>query len=203
MPFQSVPNTAEIVLTYTVAGVEFNNVLHAKRAAGYDATQLASLASSVSGWVTTSLKPLMSSSASFLRVTVRGLQNQNDFVVVNSSAQGVGAINSPCQALNVAACITLKSVFTGRSARGRFFWGGVPENQRASATTLVQTYVDAVRDAIDALIAVLQAISWILTIVSRYTNGALRPTGVTFDVVDVVSRNNLIDSQRGRLPAGH
>jgi len=40
-------------------------------------------------------------------------------------------------------------------------------------------------------------------VLSRFTNKALRATGIGFPIIDFVARNNTMDSQRGRLPHNH
>lgn len=203
MAFQSVPNTAEIVLTFGGSGATWVNVLHAFKTSGYDETSLQALADVVDQWVVDEILPLMSSSHTYGSTVVRGLENLNDLEVIATAGAGVGLISSPPVPINAAAVVTLQTAFTGRSARGRVYFGGLSENQSNTSTSWAAGTVEAFRDAIAALIALLQAIDWVLSVVSRYSQGVKRTEGVNFAVTAAVARNNFVDSQRGRLTKGH
>jgi hypothetical protein len=145
----------------------------------------------------------MSTSSTFVSVTVRGLELENDTVVVSTAAAGLGAQASTPLPNNAAFVITKRSLQTGKSARGRFYWGGIPQNALGSVVTITQGFADGLVEMLEALLALLQAINWVLVIVSRYSNGVKRTEGLTFQIASFEARNTLLDSQRGRLAEGH
>lgn len=111
-----------------------------------------------------------------------------------------GALISAPSPNNVTLCISFRTGLTGRSARGRNYWPGFLEsdvnNNRvefARANAIVGWY--------ESLVGVNAVINgWTWCVISRRFNNAIRPAGVTFPITQVVLVDNIVDSQRRRLP---
>lgn len=203
MAFQSVPNTAEAVVQYTWGGQAVANVLNFVRPGGYDIASLTTLAAVVDLWVDGSLLPMMSNEITYVQTLVRGLENANDLEVTDNTSTGTGTAAQPSVPNNVAFCVTHRTGFTGRSARGRTYLPGMLDSNTIGSTAWAASLGTQVDTAFASLNSLAAAAGWQFAVVSRFTAGALRPVGVTFIITASEVRNLLIDSQRGRLPAGH
>ena len=200
MAFQSVPETAEAVIKYTLHGELMLNTVHARFVGGYDLADLQNLADVVGAAVVANWLPQQSIDASYDITAVRGLEFENDQEAVSILGNGPGTVASVAMPGNVTLSIKKASTQTGRSARGRLFFLGMPRsfldtNENfftSSAATAMQAAVEAVRIAIAGS-------GWSPVIVSRFTNNAKRPTGVTFFWATTIAVNDNVDSLRGRL----
>ena len=202
MAFQPVPDTAEVTLVFTQNGENITNTFHAEKPGGYNLGEISALADLVDNSVAANIRPVITIDCTYVRTEVRGLAVENDLFDVDGTNGGPGA--DPTEGLPNSVTLSLKksSGFTGRSARGRWYWIGLPVN----ALDTNENFLTAARAA-DAVIAVntlrgdVLAGPWTPVIVSRFAGGVQRPVGVTFDWIDTVAVNNGVDSQRGRLSA--
>lgn len=200
MAFQSVPQTAEIVIRYEANQVTSNNVLQAKLTGGYNLTDLEALADAVDAAVVSDWLALQTQDTDYISTTVRGLEFINDKETVNNDGTGAGTVTVSGLPGNVTFSVKKSSGLTGRSARGRLYWIGIPENKLApNENQLDSTYAGQVEDAVDAMRAAISATDWEAVIVSRFLDGVARTTGATFAWIASVAVNENIDSQRRRL----
>lgn len=200
MAFQSVPFTAEIVIEYTGGGSNMVNVLHAKQPAGYSLTSIQLLASTVDGSIGVDWLPIQTQDVSYFATTVRGLENENDLEATNTANAGPGGDVDVGMPGNVTVAIKKGSGFTGRSARGRIYWIGLPRAAlQASKNLLDVPAVDSVELAITTMLTKITNSGWDPVIVSRFTAGAPRVVGITFPWIITAATNLEVDSQRNRL----
>lgn len=203
MAFQSVPNTAGIVIRGVLNGVTITNTFYARRDAGYTLADLTDLAGAVDDWWNANALPLLSSSYTYSLTEVTGLENENDFQA--QSAIGAGAGGRAVEPLSNALAMAFKrsSGLTGRTARGRVYIGGMDVNELSSDENQVNVaYLNSWRDVLDLLRTIIEVLGWVEVIVSRYVNGAKRATAVTFDVAGYTYTDAFLDTQRGRRPTG-
>lgn len=200
MAFQAVPETVEITVIYQQNLEIVTNTMHARLVGGYVLADLVALASVVDVAVAANWLPIQTLDAIYQRVEVRGLAVENDLFAENFDSLGPGADVSEGLPNNVTLSIKKTSGLTGRSARGRMYFMGMPsndlstnENQWAAAVVL------AVTAAVEAVRVAITATAWLPVIVSRYTGGLPRAVGVTFNWTGSVAVNINVDSQRGRL----
>jgi len=106
---------------------------------------------------------------------------------------------TPSLPVNNAIAIKRTSGLTGRSARGRIYWGNLAESH-VTGNLVQESVADAIVDFCNAVDAVAFALDWVAVIVSRTTAGAVRPTGVTFPVTQWSYSDLRVDSRRDRLP---
>lgn len=201
MAFQPVPNTVKAELTFLQDSVPLQNVFHFSRAGSPTQAQMEDLADALKTWVEGTYQINQASTCLFQGVTLTRLESQND-IQVQLAGNGFGGDDgSGAMPSNVTKAFTLRSGLTGRSARGRFFFCGIangditPDRDHVGAT-----WVDDVVDALEALKLVVEALGWIWTIVSRYTNNAQRSAGVTFPVQSFGVSDLTTDSARFRMP---
>lgn len=98
-------------------------------------------------------------------------------------------------------CISFRTASRGRSARGRNYWPGLSRSDVTGNTVSVflQEGVVAVYEALLALVAD-DTIPWYWVVLSRYSNNAPRPQGLSNIITNVLIVDATIDSQRRRLP---
>jgi len=120
----------------------------------------------------------------------------------SSNADNAGAGTDSDDALpnSVSLCLTVRTAFTGRSARGRIF-AMAPTVVQAPVPNFVTTgYRDAIVAAYEACRTRITSLGYQMVVVSRFSGGAPRAVGITFPVTSIVARNLRLDSQRGRMP---
>lgn len=104
--------------------------------------------------------------------------------------------------LNVAACVTLSTGRSGRAGRGRFYAGCLGEGA-TTGSRFSAGFVNSINSAFDALVN-LEAVSgdpqFALVVYSTELNSLPRPTGLATEVTSAYLRDNVVDSQRRRLP---
>lgn len=203
MAFQPAPNCAEAVIHGSISGRSMANVLNFSRAGGYEAEDLCTLAGVIANWWSTEVLPELSVGYSFESVLVRGLAAENDQTCSDNTGAGPGSVSGPGLSANAALVVTHRSGFTGRSARGRTYVGGIPASVAVSTLAVTGTFRTAIEEAFLEIPNYAAVEGWTHVVLSRYSNGAPRETAVTFAVIDYEVRNVNIDSMRTRLAVGH
>jgi len=203
MAFQSVPETAEAVIIADVAGKSMVNVLGFKFATGYTQNDIDALALAVSTRVGSGYRPFLTAGCTYLGTLVRGLELPNDYSKLDVTGAGLGAVGGAQNPNNVTLCITLRTGFTGRSARGRFYALPTGVSEFSAANVFSSAYGNGLVTLLTNIKADAGAIGWSLCVISRFAAHATRPVGITFPVATIQYRNLIADSQRGRLPVGH
>lgn len=200
MAFQAVPETAEVTLIYTQNLEVITNTFHAKKAGGYNQTDIDALANKADNFAASGLLPEMTLDCIYDRAEVRGLEAENDLFDADGTNSGPGLKVTAGLPNNVTLSLKKMSGFTGRAARGRWYCVGIPEDMLASN----ENVYDPVR--VDGFVAGVEAIrvgisvgGWLAVIVSRYLGGVQRGQGVTFPWIQTVAVNNNVDTQRRRL----
>ena len=201
MAFQSVPDCIEAVSLFSCNGQTVQIGFHAQLPGGYGLADVELVADRVDAAVGTHFLPIMSVDVSYVRTEAKGLENINDFQVERSAGAGSGLEGSEALPLNVTFAIKKSSGLTGRSARGRLYWPVVATNQLDSNENFITTAAaDGFVAAVQQVRAQLDALPFNAVIVSRYTNGALRATGVPFEWASTSYTDLTVDTQRRRLP---
>lgn len=199
MAFIPVPDTAEVRVEQTLHGEQVNNILHFARVGGWDGPSLSSLAALVFGqWGNNVMAPL-SSALELQQVVARDISVQDGEQLISPAGPAVpGGVSGPALPGNVAFCITHRTGLVGRSRRGRSYVAGLPE-AAVTGNALSSASANALETAFNAVRAATNAQGYFFCVVSRYTNGAPRPAGITTPVIGSVARDLTVDSQRGRL----
>lgn len=200
MAFQPVLNTAEITVAYLQNVKPISNTFHAERAGGYALADIQALAANVDALVAIHFLPLQSLNARYLRTEVRGLAVENDLFALDNTSEGDGLDLSEGLPNNVTLSVKKSSGLTGRSARGRVFFIGMPDNDLSTnENQWAQTEADNVVLGVEAFRAGIVQGGWVPVIVSRFTAGAPRAMGKTFPWLSTSIVDRDVDSQRGRL----
>lgn len=202
MATQLAPNVAKITLIGDLSGELVINDLHfEKQTPPIDGVALAALTNAVGEWWRDTMVPLLDDRYFYLQVkgvdltTAEGFQTTVGYSV-QGGVSGGGAPN------NVAFCISFKSGLAGRAGNGRNFLPGIPL-QYLSGNLMNEEPLANLLAVYYPLLAggegVLPA-DWKWVNLSRRVAGAPRPVGIGIGVSAVVATDNIVDSQRRRLP---
>lgn len=197
MPFIATPNGIKIELNAIQNGVPVVNVLHTKSNVPIDADLLASVTSTVSTWYFTN-RALFHPSYVLQNVTATDISVadgiQNIGVIVSG---GAGTATGEPAAANAAVVASLRSARTGRSYRGRMYFGGLAQSSLDTAQNILPdaatVYATAVMNLVDALIGIGQ----VLSVLSLVANKVARVAGVLTEIISIIV-DTKIDSQRRR-----
>lgn len=201
MAFQSVPNTAEAAVQFTLNNVTCFNTYQFEKSTGYNQSDLDALAGVVDTWAGLTWVPLLSSTIGYTQTIVRGLEDENDLTALANADAATGGVGSLPLPNNNSIALKRVSGFTGRSARGRIYVVGLPTSYVSGDENFLTTAsITDFLDALDDLIAAADAIGWVAVVVSRFLNGVKRAVGVTFDILQYEADDARIDSRRDRLP---
>ncbi len=204
MAFQAVVDTVEIDLIFTENGETLQNVFYAKLPGGYLLADLVALAVAVDGAMASHFLPQQVIECFYARTEIRGLAVQNDLTTTNNTSAGVGILAGGALPNNVTLAVKKESGLTGRSARGRCYWIGAVATalDAANENKFTVAYTASIVAAVDRIRVVVPTVGlWEAVLVSRFTGGLPRAFGLTFPWVSSVAVNEVVDSQRGRLPA--
>lgn len=200
MAFQSVPETAEIAVIFSRDGVIIQNTYHAQWIGGYSEQNLEDMAAVIDTYIGNQWLDDLDTCTTYLRTEVKGLENLNDFLRVDSSSTGPGTVTGSCVPSNVTIAVKKLSAFTGRSARGRIYWPGFATSQVSSSLNQVNAAHQAIILAnVEGIRTAIVNQGAVPVIVSRFTGGAQRPEGVTFGWIAVSLEDARVDTQRRRL----
>ncbi len=203
MAFQSVPETAQIDVVFQQNDVIVQNSFYGRRPGGYSLANLQELADDIDTVIPIAWLPHMSIDCLYLRTDVRGLQDANDLVVTQNAGSGIGSDVTPPFPNNVTLSIKKSSGLTGRSARGRLYWVSIPKDKDdgGNENLLDPVYVAQLVSSVGTIRTNIDSTeNWNPVLVSRFLDGVKRPVGVTFAWTGESAVNNVVDTQRGRLP---
>jgi len=98
---------------------------------------------------------------------------------------------------NAALVASLRTAYTGRSFRGRFYLGGISTDYLVDAQHLSTGIASDLGGFMVDFITALQAANKTLVVVSRYANKVLRVVALATEIISILV-NTEIDSQRRR-----
>jgi hypothetical protein len=164
----------------------------------FSTTDQEALADLVDAATTSVLKPRMSSEISYYRVTVYDMRTETGAIVVNNDGNGACAISNPPAYINSACVLTLYTANRGRSGRGRLYFGGFSVGDTENGHWKAQIRTDC-EGFYDTLNTAALAAGWTPVVVSRYTAGGPRPSGLAQPVTEWSVRSLLMGTQRRRI----
>lgn len=204
MAYQRVPETVAIVYVMDLNSHEYGYRFYAKKSGGYDQAALTALATTMDAAGGGQFAGIQSAGDAYLRTEIIGLDAENDLSASNNNNAVIGSIGYYPLPMNVAFCITQRSGYSGRSARGRFYFAGIPRSFRQDIVNqtdlLYSVYADAILAVVDGIRSAIQGLGiWDPVLVSRYHDGAKRDEAVLFPWLTSEYRTLKLASQRRRL----
>ena len=199
MTFQPVPNGIEVKFVGMQAGQPVINVFNVNNKAAVTPAALAAVGTVFETWWRTSIRGGISASYSLDQIITTDISvaNGTQNVLIPASPR-TGAVATTAAAANAALVISWRTAQIGRSFRGRTYVGGLPVSAFTSANAFDPVYAAGFAVGGVALINALTTAGKALAVLSRYTNGVLRVTGLLTDIVAVIV-NLASDSSRKRL----
>lgn len=201
MPYQPVPDTAEVVAKYDYFGTIWINTFYYQGSSGWTITELDELLVAVGDALAANLKPLLSSFMEYVGVEGRGLRSEFDLYSSYAGGAGVGGIANNIVAGQAAYCVTRYSALTGRSARGRVYLPSPTTNQLDSNdhNYVTVSYSNAVLSALQEVSDAASGAGWDAVIVSRVQDGVVLAEAETYPQTGWRVRDLRLDTQRRRL----
>lgn len=207
MAFIPVPDTAQIRFEGAVDGQQTINDIYAFRAGGMVLSDLQSLVTNMVAWFQLSFAPNLSEDWHCVAVHGRDLTTALSFVVDQDAGATPGGTTGEAAPNNVAACISFRTGLAGRSFRGRNYIPAIP-NSNVTLNTLDPSWMLGMTNAYGLLLfggGALPA-GWDWVIASRFSgvdgsgNPIPRVSGITTPIINTLFSNDIVDSQRRRLP---
>jgi len=190
------PRTIRVVVAGVQENTQRQTVLHFKTNADHTWTQAELLQFCTNFWndVRLAWKACVGTTVNFLSVTATDLSIIPPQQGVYSIPQPEpGTIGGEAVPANVACCISWKTLFTGRSYRGRTYLYGLTESN-TNGSILNTAYLVAVATLAQRIVAWTNPAGVVALFAVRSSEGGFSTLVNTF-IVDNVS-----DSQRRRLP---
>ena len=199
MAFQPAPDCAKVALVHTHITSQLVNVFHFRRTDQWGIPELDNLLTAVStAWVNDVMIHL-SGNTLFLRAEGRGLRAQFDVSSELVLAQPVSG-GRPGEGLpgNVTFAVTHLTGLTGRSNRGRTYFGGLAEAD-VNGDYFATARANGLRDGLSSVRSAASQAGWTMVVLSRALNKQIRPQAVAIPIIGFRYRDLFVDSQRRRL----
>jgi len=202
MAFIPVANTAQLDIIYTCDSQRVENTLYARFSTAPDATQIADLAAAVKAAWIDNIMPLLSSTVSLIAVEASDLTSASGPQTIDTGGlPEAGGVTSRAMPSNVALCVSFRTGLRGRSFRGRNYLPGMSSDAVSEGVNEVNAaYQTSIRNAYLAVQLTIEGVGAEWVVVSRYADGSPRTAGVATPITNVVFTDNVVDSQRRRLP---
>lgn len=198
MPFVPVSNTVEVTIKCLYDQQLAENTLYFTHDAGAPSTaDIADLLATLESWFGTNLLSAASQDVQLFSLHGRDLTTSAGPQADRSSGM-TGVLLDPQLPNNDTLAISFRTGVAGRSFRGRNYIIGL--------TTAQVTRNIVNPDVLSILLAAYEALptavspDWAHVVVSRKSGGLWRTEGVATPVASYVVTDNIVDSQRRRLP---
>lgn len=197
MVFQPVADGLKIEQIGVQNDVPVVNVFYAAAVEDHDAGLLESVADTVYDWYVAN-RTLWHESYTLQSIVVTDVAIANGIqFILPVTVNGAGLDSGEPAAANAAVCASLRTGFTGRSFRGRYYFGGLGAAAFTDAQHISVTAAGLFSGAIVDLIDALEAVGAIMSVCSRVANLVQRVTAILTEITSVLV-DTKIDSQRRR-----
>ncbi len=202
MPFVPVPNTVLVEWRCTRNGQQIENTLHVDLLTGPTPVLTAGLAVQMWDWWELVHSVHLDDTVLLREVVVTDLSVQNGTQSTYApDTTTTGARTDAALPNEVAFCVSLRSAFRGRSARGRFYTCSVNQGQMVDDNFLTSTATNDFVADLNTLIATIVGDSYVPVIVSYRSGGVPRPGGpVLFAIQNAIAVDSGVDSMKRRKP---
>jgi hypothetical protein len=207
MAFVPVPNTALAEIRMTADLQQVENTLWFEFADVPTAEQLVTLATNLTTWWGTVIQPIVWEGVQLREILCTDESSETGAQGVFATADPTfGELALPPLPTSVSLAVSFRTGSRGRSFRGRNYVVGLVEDQTDGANTFTDAVVSAFQAAYAGLITVASDSDCTWVVASRFSgvDGDGKPipreTGVTTPITSVLVVDNVVDSQRRRLP---
>lgn len=212
MPFVPVANVAQLSFVGSIDSQEtVNDLYFVSTAPPISQATLAVLVSTLGAWYFNDIAPFLNEGWAYSHTKGRDLTSQFSFVATDATSGGTtGGITGEATPNNVAANVTFGTSLAGRNNHGS---NRVPalSNSQVTLNTIDTGWLEGVVTAYSELLAPSTVLpgGWTWVVVSRFSGTEIvdgkrvpipRVAGVFHEVFDVYFTDNIVDSQKSRLP---
>lgn len=201
MAYVPAANVAMVELRYVFDQEQCENTLYFQASASLSPSLMTTLAADITGWWQTNIKPVQVDNLKLFEVHVTDLTTATSpTVTYNTGLPQQGLLTGDPLPHNCALCISFRTANRGRSSRGRNYHFGFEEGD-VTGSLVDQSLVDTIVAAYATLIgagSLTSGLQW--CVVSRFGGGVARTAALVQPVTAVLAIDNVIDSQRRRLP---
>lgn len=200
MPFQPVASTCEVELVFLLDNQIIENTLYFRNLTGWEPGDLLAVADACVEWWAADMADWLTNRIVLQRVIATNLADQTGpSVLTTGFLPAAGSINSDCVPSNCALCIGFRTALIGRSFRGRNYVAGIAEGN-VTLNTVETLTANGIRGAYENLPSHLPT-DVQHVVVSRTVNKVVQtPSALTNQVTAYTLTDNVLDSQRRRLP---
>jgi hypothetical protein len=195
------PFVAQAELRYTQDAQEVENILHFVSSTVWTSEDCGRLAFELGEWWNQQVRPLQTSDVALREVYCKGMLNGSAPEGTDSTYSGIqGAVAAPSLPNNVTCSVSFRTGQTGRSYRGRNYIIGLAEEavlRNKVAATILEAWTNAYISLKPDSIYIAAGV-W--CVYSQRAAGALRNVGLATPVSTALFVNDIVDSQRRRLP---
>jgi len=200
IPFVPAPMTMMVEVRMQLDGQHIENTLHFRHDTDIGAADAAALHTLVDNWWETLIRPQVSVNLTLHEFYMTDLTTQTSPTYSFPRTPPLaGQMTGECAPNNVSLCVSLRTNARGRSARGRNYLPGIPISV-LTLSEVTTVWSSAIEAAYDSLRASTSASPWVMCIVSKRADKVWRPTALIQPVTAVIVLDNVVDSQRRRLP---
>ncbi|HMC75206.1 MAG TPA: hypothetical protein VKG87_12960 [Terriglobales bacterium] len=202
MPLPPVPNAAKV----TIHGIwDSQQTITDLWFIGPDANpspaQMTTLGNLVATWLTDWFLGPLCTAYAVQKVRVKDMSQVDGPLIEVFTPDASGGVSSEPVPNNVDPAITFRSSVGGRSGHGRVYIPGTP-NSEVTLNTVSNTFIGLMTDAFAQFLpaGATDPTPFVWSVVSYFTAGAPRVTPFSFPIINVGFTDNIVDSQRRRLP---
>jgi len=207
MTFVPVDNTVLVEMRMTEELQNVENTLYFHRNTAWDVTDMNGLGDDMISWWEASIAPLVWAGLQLREVAVTDLTSAIAPAVTRTPAGVlIGELGGDHLPNNVSLAISFRTANRGRSFRGRNYICGLVESQ-ATGSVVDEAVLTAYAAAYNLLPGVVAAVDATWVVVSRFSGMGGSPrkpipraAGLHTNVTTAVFTDNVVDSQRNRLP---
>jgi len=207
MPFVPVANTALVEIRMTADLQEVENTLYFEKATALTEGDLNDLGDAIITWWGDNIAPLVWAGVTVREVVCTDLSSASSLQVSRvPAAPLIGGLSVPALPTSVSLTISFRTALRGRSFRGRNYIVGLTEGQTTGTNTVDSSLSDSFVTAYEQLLTLAGDLGLQWVVVSRFSGVDAdekpipRAAGVTTPITTVLVVDNIVDSQRRRLP---
>jgi hypothetical protein len=201
MPFVPAPNIVQAEVRALLDSQKIENRWMIDVLTAVTPTLVDDVANLVNVWAQDTYFDFMPDVLTLVETVATDMSDENGSqVTISPSGAFTGALSEEPMPNETTFCISLRSSFRGRSARGRTYM--LATTRFATTGNLCHSgRADQFKGAIQVLIDRVAAAGWALSIVSYRSGGVARPGGpVYFPVTTALYTDLVLDSMRRRKP---
>lgn len=182
------PDSAEVVIHWTLFGIPVSITLAATKPGGFNSTEQADLADKVDFWLTGALQPDLSEDILYTGITTTDKRTSTGSVINKTPSSPVaGGVDATSLQINSAMVMSPRSINRGRSGRGRKYVPGIPVSDLADQTKFTTLGVSTIAGDFGSLDSNMNTAGFSWTIPSEQMGGVPRTTAVMQEVASLVN----------------